>query len=165
MPGDEPLEPDILTRVDVPAFVQQPPDRIPVRSFDEQVVAFGDDEGNFPRDGDGPCDGFLQAAVEQRGVDDPFVAGANPPQKADVPGGIEGVRGALALMPTQPVQLCIGEVEPVQADEHRITAEAGDQEFSECGFARSWRAGDAENPTLTGDDQGTGSLDQVVEED
>src|SRR5690606_23177991 len=161
VPGDEPDDAQLLVLLDVPALVEQRPHPGPVAVRDEQVVALGDDERHLPRHGDGAADRLLERAVEERGVDHPLVGRPQPTQERDVAERVEGVGGALAVVPAEPVELGLGEVEAVHADQPGILPQRLDELVREGRLPRAGSPGDAEDAPSAARDEGAGPVHEL----
>jgi hypothetical protein len=124
--GDQALEPQVGVDVDVPALREQVAHR-PERAVEQQVVALGHDERDGAGHRQGARLGELQLAAEHRGVHDVVGALEQASQQLHVPRGVEGVRCPLAVLPAEPGELGVGEVEAVHGHEDGTVAERLDE--------------------------------------
>jgi hypothetical protein len=65
-----------------------------------------------------PAIGFLDLPAKHRRVDDILDLVAQPPKQVDEPAGVEGVRGTLAIAPTEAFELAVRQMETIHRDEH-----------------------------------------------
>ena len=81
--------------------------------------------------------GFVDIAIEVRGVHDLLVLVPQPTQQVNVTVRIEGVPGALTATPSQCDQSVIAEVKAIHGDEHgEVGPELVDDVLGDLGFAR-----------------------------
>ena len=117
MAGDQQLAAAVLIALDEPRLVEQGAHGRPVAVSDQQVVALRQHERHLAWHRDGAGDGLLDLTVELGRIDDGVLAGAQAPQQRDVARRVECVGSPLAVGAAEPLELGLGEVEAVHADQ------------------------------------------------
>ena len=127
VPGGEPAQAFVLVEFHEPGFIQERCDLVPWGLVKEQVVALGDDQAYFRRDGDGPSDRVVDLAAEDRREDLPRGLRAQLAEQRDVADAVESVRSALAVLQPAGLEQRLRQVISVHGDQGDLPGMVGEQ--------------------------------------
>lgn len=120
--GDEPAAPDLRVEVDEPRLREKWA-HVAELAVCEEVVAFGDDEGDITGHWPRACDCEFVLPTEDGCVNYIVRALVQPAEERDVATGVEGIGRALAISPPEDLQYRVVEVEAVKGDQRRPVPE------------------------------------------